>query len=182
MAEGIRATPTIACTTSSLRNRSRCAKRRPPVSTVTNKANAMSSTGIWLGEVRTSGNACANTWRTPRCSRYLITATSPPQSLTGKKRYSSPASSCPSAWLIVASHNPTIPKEFFRTMRLSLPQTNFFGLKIDPPRRGVLPRGGPHVGGGGSGGDPGLETAGGNCEVERAGLELSGDFINGVSG
>src|SRR6266849_70764 len=59
MAEGIRATPTIACTTSSLRNRSRCAKRRPPVSTVANKANAMSSTGIWLGEVRPSGNACA---------------------------------------------------------------------------------------------------------------------------
>src|SRR6266851_4521923 len=83
MAEGIRATPTIACTTSSLRNRSRCAKRRPPVSTVANKANAMSSTGIWLGEVRPSGNACANTWRTPRFSRYLITATSPPQPLTG---------------------------------------------------------------------------------------------------
>src|SRR5229473_3603705 len=83
MAEGIRATPKIACTTSSLRNRSRCAKRRPPVSTVANKANAMSSTGIWLGEVRPSGNACANTWRTPRFSRYLITATSPPQPLTG---------------------------------------------------------------------------------------------------
>src|SRR5579863_9635403 len=32
-------------------------------------------------------------------------------------------------------------------------------LKIDPPRRGVLRSGGPHAGGGGSGGDPGLETA-----------------------
>src|SRR5271166_5035511 len=32
-------------------------------------------------------------------------------------------------------------------------------LKIDPPRRGVLRSGGPHVGGGGSGGDPGFETA-----------------------
>src|SRR5271168_3233420 len=32
-------------------------------------------------------------------------------------------------------------------------------LKIDPPRRGVLLSGGPHVSGGGSGGDPGLETA-----------------------
>ena len=33
-------------------------------------------------------------------------------------------------------------------------------LKIDPPRREVLPSGGPHVGGGGSSGDPGLEAAG----------------------
>ncbi len=32
-------------------------------------------------------------------------------------------------------------------------------LKIDPPRRGVLRSGGPHVGGRGSGGNPGLETA-----------------------
>jgi hypothetical protein len=45
-------------------------------------------------------------------------------------------------------------------------------LKIDLPRRGILPSGGPHVGGGGSGGDPGLETAGGNCEVERVEFEL----------
>jgi hypothetical protein len=52
-------------------------------------------------------------------------------------------------------------------------------LKIDLPRRGILPSGGPHVGGGGSGGDPGLETAGGNCEVEGVKFELSGDFPNG---
>jgi hypothetical protein len=61
MAEGIRFTPRIACTTSSVRSRSTCAKRHPPVSTVAKNANTMSSTGIWLGEVRPSGNACANT-------------------------------------------------------------------------------------------------------------------------
>src|SRR5215469_13863127 len=33
-------------------------------------------------------------------------------------------------------------------------------LKIDPPRHGLLREGGPYAGGGGSGGDPGLETAG----------------------
>jgi hypothetical protein len=31
-------------------------------------------------------------------------------------------------------------------------------LEVDPPRREVLPSGGPHASGGGSGGDPGLET------------------------
>ena len=52
-------------------------------------------------------------------------------------------------------------------------------LKIDPPRRGVLPSGGPHVGGGGSGGGPGLETAGGNCDVEGVEFDLSSDFLSG---
>ena len=33
-------------------------------------------------------------------------------------------------------------------------------LKTDPPRRGVFRSGGPHAGGGGSGGDPCLEAAG----------------------
>src|SRR5690348_12870645 len=37
----------------------------------------MSTTGIWLGEVRPSGSAHSKTRRTPRRSRYLITATSP---------------------------------------------------------------------------------------------------------
>lgn len=41
-------------------------------------------------------------------------------------------------------------------------------LKIDPPRRGVLPSGGPHVGSGGSGGDLGLETAGKEHSRDRA--------------
>src|SRR6266851_7091423 len=113
MAEGIRATPTIACTTSSLRNRSRCAKRRPPVSTVANKANAMSSTGIWLGEVRPSGNACANTWRTPRFSRYLITAN---QSTPAADRFARithfQAGRCPPKSATVALHRPVPPSDF----------------------------------------------------------------------
>src|SRR5579883_1667625 len=41
-------------------------------------------------------------------------------------------------------------------------------LKTDPPRRGVLRTGGPHAGGGGSGGDPGLETAGQKHSRDRA--------------
>src|SRR6516225_6378994 len=41
-------------------------------------------------------------------------------------------------------------------------------LKIDPPRHGVPPRGECHVGGGGSGGDPGLEKAGQEHSRDRA--------------
>src|SRR5713226_1948386 len=146
MADGIRATPTIACTTSSLRNRSRCAKRRPPVSTVTNKANAMSSTGIWLGEVRPSGNACANTWRTPRFSRYLITAN---QSTPAADRFARithfQAGRCPPKSATVALHRPVPPSDFRCVSQLndikgvlqddaplSLPQTDFFGMKRLP--------------------------------------------------
>src|SRR5713101_5799694 len=113
-----------------------CAKRRPPVSTVANKADAMSSTGIWLGEVRPSGNACANTWRTPRFSRYLITATCPPQPLTGlpvsrtSRLVADPPKALPLLCIVlslrlifVASRNSTISKGFFRTM-LSLHSLN----------------------------------------------------------
>jgi hypothetical protein len=59
--EGMRCTPRMACTTSSVRSRSTCAKRRPPVSTAANNASTTATTRIWLGEVRPSGNACANT-------------------------------------------------------------------------------------------------------------------------
>ncbi len=44
-------------------------------------------------------------------------------------------------------------------------------LKTDPPRHGLLRWGGAHVGDGGSGGDPGLETAGQEHAV-NAGLKL----------
>ena len=83
MADGIRLSPKIVRTTSSLRSRSTCAKRRLPVNTPAKNASTRSTTGIWLGEVRPSGSAPSKTRRTPRRSRYLITATSPPQPLTG---------------------------------------------------------------------------------------------------
>jgi hypothetical protein len=46
MADGIRTSPSIACTTSSVRSRSTWAKRRPPVSTATKNASTKSTTGI----------------------------------------------------------------------------------------------------------------------------------------
>src|SRR5438477_185295 len=66
MADGMRASPKIVRTTSSLRSRSTCAKRRLPISTPAKNASTMSTTGIWLGEVRPSGSALAKTRRTPR--------------------------------------------------------------------------------------------------------------------
>src|SRR5271169_3176656 len=45
-------------------------------------------------------------------------------------------------------------------------------LKIDPPRRGVLRSGGPYAGRGGSGGDPGLETAGQEHPRDRSDARL----------
>ncbi len=44
-------------------------------------------------------------------------------------------------------------------------------LKTDPPWRGVLRSGGPHAGGGGSGGDPGIKQAGQEHSRHRANAE-----------
>ena len=62
-------------------------------------------------------------------------------------------------WLINVAV-AVLEKDSFNRVAADAKLTRGRRLKIYSSQRGVFPSGGPHVGGGGSGGDPGLETSG----------------------
>src|SRR5271170_1313782 len=74
--------------------------------------------------------------------------------------------------LVVADDYPSVGKLDKRSTQTNVGFRCCRRCKTDPPRRGVLRSGGPYAGRGGSGGDPGLETAGQEHPRDRSDARL----------